>query len=115
MAALMIGVDRTRARTPPAAIALAGKPLGELPVRACAVQAERLLASAAAWPERTRSIEGAAGLGILLARQLPAGERRAGRTTAVRDGPAQRASESLLGLVHSHRLGPAAVRLRRAC
>jgi len=45
-------------------------------VRACAVQAERLLAWAAAWPERTWAIEGAGGLGHLLAQQLvAAGER----------------------------------------
>jgi len=45
-------------------------------VRACAAQAERLLAWAAAWPERTWAIEGAGGLGHLLAQQLVAvGER----------------------------------------
>jgi transposase len=40
------------------------------------VQAERLLGWAAAWPERTWAIEGAGGLGHLLAQQLlAAGER----------------------------------------
>ena len=45
-------------------------------VRACAAQAERLLAWAKSWPERTWAVEGAAGLGHLLAQQLvAAGER----------------------------------------
>jgi hypothetical protein len=49
---------------------------GELRVRACAAQAELLLAWASAWPQRTWAVEGAAGLGHLLARQLlAAGER----------------------------------------
>ena len=57
-------------------ISAAGEPLGELRVRACAAQAEQLLAWAAAWPERTWAAEGAAGLGHLLAQQLlPEGER----------------------------------------
>jgi transposase len=41
-------------------------------VRACVAQAERLLAWAAAWPQRTWAIEGAGGLGHLLAQQLVA-------------------------------------------
>jgi transposase len=58
------------------AIGTAEEPLGELRVRASAAQAQRLLAWAAAWPERTWAIEGAAGLGHLLAQQLlAAGER----------------------------------------
>jgi transposase len=52
------------------AIGAAKEPLGELRVRASATQAERLLARAAAWPERTWAIEGARGLGYLLAQQL---------------------------------------------
>ena len=42
--------------------------LGQVRVRACAAQAERLLAWAAPWPERTWAVEGAGGLGHLLAR-----------------------------------------------
>ena len=58
------------------AISAAEEPLGELRVRACAAQAGRLLAWAAAWPQRTWAVEGAGGLGHLLARQLlAAGER----------------------------------------
>ena len=45
-------------------------------MRASAAQTERLLAWAVAWPERTWAIEGAGGLGHLLAQQLlAAGER----------------------------------------
>jgi len=45
-------------------------------VRACVAQAERLLAWAAAWPQRAWAVGGAGGLGHLLARQLlAAGER----------------------------------------
>ena len=54
----------------------AEEPLGQLRVRASAAQAERLLEWAAAWPERTWAVEGAGGLGHLLAQQLlSAGER----------------------------------------
>jgi transposase len=50
--------------------------LGQLRVRACAAQAGRLVAWAAAWPERTWAVEGAGGPGHLLAQQLlAAGER----------------------------------------
>jgi transposase len=76
MAAVMIGVDPHKASHTAVAISAAEEPLGELRVRACAVQAERLLAWAAAWPQRTWAIEGAGGLGHLLAQQLlAAGER----------------------------------------
>ena len=50
--------------------------LGQVRVRACAAQAEQLLTWAKSWPERTWAVEGAAGLGHLLAQQLvAAGER----------------------------------------
>ena len=76
MAAVMIGVDPHKASHTAVAISAAEEPLGELRVRACAAQAERLLAWAAAWPARTWAIEGAGGLGHLLAQQLlAAGER----------------------------------------
>src|SRR5216117_3114974 len=45
-------------------------------LRACAAQAERLLTWAKSWPERIWAVEGAGGLGHLLAQQLvAAGER----------------------------------------
>ena len=76
MAAAMIGVDPHKASHTAVAISAAEEPLGELRVRASAVQAERLLAWAAAWPERVWAVEGAGGMGRLLAQQLvAAGER----------------------------------------
>ncbi len=76
MAAVMIGVDPHKASHTAVVISVAEEPLGELRVRACAGQAERLLAWAAAWPQRTWAVEGAGGLGHLLAQQLlAAGER----------------------------------------
>jgi transposase len=76
MAAVMIGVDPHKASHTAVAISAAEEPLGELRVRACAAQAERLVAWAAAWPRRTWAVEGAGGLGHLLAQQLlAAGER----------------------------------------
>jgi len=76
MAVVMIGIDPHKASHTAVAISAAEEPLGELRVRACAAQAERLLAWAAAWPQRIWAVEGAGGLGHLLARQLPgAGER----------------------------------------
>jgi transposase len=52
------------------AIGLSGEPLGELQVPACRSQAEQLLVWAAGWPARAWAVEGAAGLGHLLAQQL---------------------------------------------
>ena len=76
MAAVMIGVDPHKGSHTAVAIGAAEEPLGELRVRASAAQAERLLAWAAAWPERTWAVEGAGGLGYLLAQQLlAAGEQ----------------------------------------
>src|SRR5262245_17726762 len=76
MAAVMIGAGPHKASHTAVAISAAEEPLGELRVRASAVQAERLLAWAAAWPERTWAVEGAGGMGHLLAQQLlSAGER----------------------------------------
>ena len=74
--AVMIGIDPHKASHTAVAISAAEEPLGELRVRACVVQAERLLAWAAAWPQRTWAVEGARGTGHLLAQQLlSAGER----------------------------------------
>jgi len=76
MAVVMIGVDPHKASHTAVAINAAEQSLGQLRVRASAVQAERLLAWAQAWPERTWAVEGAGGLGHLLAQQLlSAGER----------------------------------------
>jgi transposase len=72
----MIGVDPHKGSHTAVAIGAAEEPLGELRVRASAGKAQRLLVWAAAWPERTWAIEGAAGLKHLLAQQLlAAGEQ----------------------------------------
>jgi len=76
MAAVMIGVDPHKASHTAVVISAAEEPLGEVRVRACGAQAERLLAWAAPWPARAWAIEGADGTGHLLAQQLlAAGER----------------------------------------
>jgi len=76
MAAVMIGVDPHKGSHTAMAIGADEGPLGQVRVRASAAQAERLLTWAAAWPERTWAVEGAGGLGHLLAQQLvSAGER----------------------------------------
>jgi len=76
MAAVMIGVDPHKGSHTAVVIGPAEELLGELRVRASAAQAEKLVEWAAAWPERTWAVEGAAGLGHLLAQQLVAvGER----------------------------------------
>src|SRR5580765_1441770 len=76
MAAVMIGVDPHKGSHTAVVISPAEEPLGELRVRASAGQAGKLIGWAAAWQERTWAVEGAAGLGRLLAQQLAAaGER----------------------------------------
>ena len=74
--AVMIGVDPHKASHTAFAIDEAETALGELRVRSATNQIERLLGWAARWPERTWAVEGAGGLGYLLAQQLvAAGER----------------------------------------
>jgi transposase len=76
MAAVILGVDPHKGSHTVVAVDQAEVVLGQLRVRAGAAQAGRLLAWAAAWPERTWAVEGARGTGYLLARQLvAAGER----------------------------------------
>jgi transposase len=76
MTAVMIGVDPHKASHTAVVISSAEEVLGEVQVRACTQQAQRLLVWAAAWPERIWAIEGADGIGHLLAQQLlAAGER----------------------------------------
>src|SRR6266516_3176211 len=72
MAEVMIGIDPHKSSHTAVAIGSGEEPLGELQVHACPSQAGTLLAWAAAWPERTWAVEGAAGLGHLLAQQLVA-------------------------------------------
>jgi transposase len=76
MTAVMIGIDPHKASHTAVAIGASEEPLGRLRVSASAVQAQRLVEWAADWPERTWAVEGAGGLGHLLAQQLvAAGER----------------------------------------
>ena len=76
MAAVMIGVDPHKGSHTAVVISPAEEPLGEIKIRASAAQAGKLIGWAAAWPERTWAVEGAGGLGRLLAQQLvAAGER----------------------------------------
>jgi transposase len=76
MSAVMIGIDPHKGSHTAVAIGAAEEPLGELRVCASAAQAGTLVAWAAPWPERTWAVEGAGGLGCLLAQQLAAaGER----------------------------------------
>jgi transposase len=76
MAVVMIGVDPHEGSHTAVAIDAAEELLGEVRVRASAAQAGRLVTWAASWPERTWAVEGAGGLGHLLAQQLvAAGER----------------------------------------
>ena len=80
MAAVMIGVDPHKASHTAVAVSAAEEPLGELRVRACVAQAERLLAWAAAWPQRTWAVAGhcrpgpppsSAHLRLNMVRELP--------------------------------------------
>ncbi len=76
MAAVMIGAGPHKRSHTAVAIGGAEEPLGKLRVRASASQAGRLVAWAAAWPERTWAAGGAGGLGHLLGQQRVAmGER----------------------------------------
>ena len=72
MAEVMIGIDPHKSSHTAVAIGSGEQRLGELQVQACLAQADQLLGWAAAWPERAWAVEGAAGLGHLLAQQLVA-------------------------------------------
>ena len=70
--AVMIGVDPHKGSHTAVAIGADEEPLGQLRVRASAAQAQKLVTWAGGWPERTWAVEGAGGLGHLLAQQLVA-------------------------------------------
>jgi transposase len=72
MSEVMIGIDPHKGSHTAVAIGAGEEPLGELRVVACPSQAEQLLAWAQGWPRRAWAVEGAAGLGHLLAQQLVA-------------------------------------------
>jgi transposase len=74
--AVMIGVDPHKGSHTAVVLDNDERPLDELRVRSASNQVERLLGWAAEFTERTWAIEGAGGLGYLLAQQLvAAGER----------------------------------------
>src|SRR5579859_8300665 len=74
--AVMIGIDSHKASHTASVIDGTETVLGTVRVRAGNDQIERLLEWARPWPERSWAVEGAAGLGHLLAQQLLAvGER----------------------------------------
>jgi transposase len=76
MAVVMIGVDPHKGSHTAVAIGADEELLGQVRVRASATQVTKLVAWAAGWRERTWAVEGAGGLGYLLAQQLvAAGER----------------------------------------
>jgi transposase len=70
--AVMIGVDPHKGSHTATAIDATETALGELRVRSGAGQVERLLVWAGSFAERTWAVEGAGGLGYLLAQQLVA-------------------------------------------
>jgi transposase len=72
----MIGIDPHKGSHTAVALDEREKRLGQLRVRASSSQVDGLLEWAGRWPRRTWAIEGARGLGLLLAEQLLAsGER----------------------------------------
>jgi transposase len=70
VAEVIIGVDPHKGSHTAWALSVQEKKLGQLRVTAAPGQVEQLQRWAAAWPERTWAIEGARGLGQLLAQQL---------------------------------------------
>src|SRR5580704_55000 len=76
VAVVMIGVDPHKGSHTAVALGADEAVLDQVRVRASAAQADRLLTWAKSWPERTWAVEGAGGLGHLLAQELvAAGER----------------------------------------
>jgi len=70
MSTVVIGIDPHKASHTAVAVDEHEHPLGQLRVRASAVQAEQLLDWARQWPQHSWAIENASGLGYLLAQQL---------------------------------------------
>jgi transposase len=67
---VMIGIDPHKGSHTAVALDAAETKLGQLRVKATAAQLDQLLQWAAPWPDRTWAVEGARGLGQLLAQQL---------------------------------------------
>jgi transposase len=76
VATVIIGVDPHKGSHTAVAVGGDEMPLGQVRVRSCPSQAEQLLDWAQAWPQRAWAVEGARGMGYLLAQQLvTAGEQ----------------------------------------
>ena len=73
---ITIGIDPHKASHTAVALDEAGRVLGELRVVATKAMLERLLRWAERWPERVWAVEGASGLGHLLAQQLVAHQEK---------------------------------------
>jgi hypothetical protein len=85
VAGVIIGVDPHKGSHTAVALDGAEKSLGQLRVKATPGQVDQLLRWSASWPDRTWAIEGARGLGQLLAQQLiGAGEKRPRRAAQAR-------------------------------
>jgi len=116
--AVMVGIAPQKGSRTAVAVGAAGELPGKLRVRACPGQAGKLGAWARAWPERTWAVDGARGLGRLLARQLAAAGERVAlcgpswlpgsgcRRPATRTRPAR----TMPGRWRSRRRGPGAAR-----
>src|SRR5664279_3914472 len=70
VAGVMIGIDPHKGSHTAVALDAAEKKLGQLRVKAAPGQVDQLRQWAASWPDRTWAVEGAGGLGHLLAQQL---------------------------------------------
>ena len=71
---ITIGIDPHKSSHTAVALNSTGRILGEIRVPATRTTLERLLHWAERWPERIWAVEGAAGLGHLLAQRLVASE-----------------------------------------
>jgi transposase len=73
---VIIGIDPHKGSHTAVALDRAENKLGQLRLRAAPGQMDQLRRWASAWPDRTWAVEGARGLGHLLAQQLLAGGER---------------------------------------
>jgi hypothetical protein len=100
MATVMIGIDPHKASHTAVAIGTTEEPVGRLRVRASCARVGKLVAWAADWPDRTWAVEGAGGLGHLLAQQLVAARRCPGLNQRfLRPPTGTRSGISQLGLM----------------
>jgi transposase len=113
MMEVMIGAGPHKGSHTAVAVGPQEQPLGKIGVRACPGQAGQLVAWAQAWPERAWAVEGAAGLGHLLAQLVAAGEqvldvpaRLAARVRLTAPGTSIRTTRMTRCRSRSRRCGP---------